>query len=424
MNEKEIKTELLSEAPHEGTITVKRNKIADFIAKIGCLVLAFFLWYYAASTDTTVSEETFTSIPVTIINESGFAVLSGDDVTVDVRVSGKRSLMNKISADDIVAYVEMSSVTEAGKHQLPLQFELPNGVTLEKASLSSVTLYAGNMTTVSVPVKVEITNYMLEDSYELGLGAITTDIRQVTVTGPESILSRIDRAVLAADIGHVTRTVTYSGDIKLVDADGKTITDNYVTVNHTAITATIPVYKHRDVPIEVTYKHGYFNETNCAVMTEPATIRIRGEADVVDAVKLSYEIDEKSVSGEASYSYGLSLPATVENLSGAQTVTVSVKPKGMSTRTVSIFNLNVSNPAGLSYELAYDPLIEPLRITLYGETALVSRISTVSITATLDLSGQSGTGTVNAPVTIRFADAFAGKVYELGSYTVQVRILG
>ena len=408
MNEKEIKTELLSEAPHEGTITVKRNKIADFIAKIGCLVLAFFLWYYAASTDTTVSEETFTSIPVTIINESGFAVLSGDDVTVDVRVSGKRSLMNKISADDIVAYVEMSSVTEAGKHQLPLQFELPNGVTLEKASLSSVTLYAGNMTTVSVPVKVEITNYMLEDSYELGLGAITTDIRQVTVTGPESILSRIDRAVLAADIGHVTRTVTYSGDIKLVDADGK----------------TIPVYKHRDVPIEVTYQHGYFNETNCAVMTEPATIRIRGEADVVDAVKLSYEIDEKSVSGEASYSYGLSLPATVENLSGAQTVTVSVKPKGMSTRTVSIFNLNVSNPAGLSYELAYDPLIEPLRITLYGETALVSRISTVSITATLDLSGQSGTGTVNAPVTIRFADAFAGKVYELGSYTVQVRILG
>ncbi len=424
MNENETQNEFPSEASHENVITAKRNKIADFIAKIGCLILAFFLWYYAASMDNTVSEETFTSIPVEIVNESGFAVLSGDDVTVDVRVSGKRSLMNKVSAEDITVYVDMSSVTEAGKHQLPLQFELPNGVTLEKSSISSVTLYAGNMTTVSVPVKVEVTGYMLEDGYELGLGSITTDVRYVTVTGPESILSTIDHAALSADVGHVTRTVTYSGDLTLINTDGKPVTDSYVTVSRTAVTATIPVYKYRDVPVEMTYKHGYFNSGNCSVVAEPATVRIRGEADVVDAVKLTYEIDEKSVSGKTSYNYGIVLPASVENLSGVQAVTVSVSPKGMSQRTVSIFNLNVSNPAGLSYEFAYDPLTDPLRVTLFGETALVSRISTVSITATLDLSGQSGTGTVNAPVTIRFADAYEGKVYELGSYTVQVKILG
>ncbi len=421
MNENDTKNELLSEGEADGSLASKRNKIADFIAKIGCLLLAFFLWYYAAASDSSVFVETFSSIPVKIVNESGFSVLSGDDVVIDITVSGKRNLINRLSVEDITAYVDISAVTEAGKDTYPIQYELPNGVTLEKSNVDSISVYVDNTTSVSVPIKVSVTNYMLEDGYELGLSAITTDIRHLSVTGPEAVVNQIDHALLAADIGHVTRSVRYSGDLKLIDTDGNEVTNSYVTANITTATATIPVYKYRDVPITLLYKHGYFHNNNCSVTIHPSSVRIRGEVDVVDAVRLEYEIDEKAISNKVSYSFGVSLPATVQNVNNIQDITVSLELKGMATRVVSVYNISVTNPAGLAYEA----ITGPIDVTLCGESSLVSRISQISISAIVDLSAQSGgTGTVMAPVTIRVAESYQDKVYELGTYTIPVKILG
>jgi len=421
MNENEIKTDLLSEEERDHAPAPKKNKIANFIARIGCLLIAFFLWYYAASVDTSLAEEVFASIPVKIVNSSSFAVLAGDDVTIDVTVSGKRTHMSRLSADDIVAYVDISDVTEAGKHKCTIQYDLPNGINLVKASTGSISVEVGNTTSVTVPVKVSVTNYMLEEGYELGLGAITTDVRYITVTGPENVLSTIDHALLSADIGHVTRTVRYNGDLKLVDESGNEVVNHYVKMNATTATATIPVYKYRDVPVTVLYQYGYFNANNCTVTVEPSSVRIRGEADVVDAVKLEYVLDEKAISGDISYSFGISLPTTVTNVNGVQEVSVSVELKNMSTRTFTLYNLSVNNPGGLHY----DPIVGPIEVTLCGETSYLSRINSYNITPVVDLSSQSGgSGTVIAPVLIRIADTYQGKVYELGSYTISVKIYG
>ena len=78
MNENENKTDLLTEEAQDRAPSPKKNKIANFIAKIGCLAIAFFLWYYAASVDTSLTEDVFTSIPVKIVNGSSFAYLPED----------------------------------------------------------------------------------------------------------------------------------------------------------------------------------------------------------------------------------------------------------------------------------------------------------------------------------------------------------
>lgn len=148
-----------------GNLTIRRNKTVDFIAKIGCLIIAFFIWFYAVKNDTALYEEYFSSIPVDIVNQSGFSVLSGDDVTVDVTLSGKRSVINRISTSDIRAFIDMSSITSAGKYKFDVQYELPNGVSLVKSTSNSITVYADNTSSVSVPVITEITNFMLEDGY-------------------------------------------------------------------------------------------------------------------------------------------------------------------------------------------------------------------------------------------------------------------
>ncbi len=418
----EQKTPAVADAKKEAMTSDKKNCIKDFIAKVVCLLLGFVLWYYAASQDRTTYNKTFTALPVTIVNESGFAVLSGDDVTVDITVSGKRNLISGLTADDVRAYIDMSDITEAGKHTFPIHYELPNGVTLKEAGLDSITVYADNTTSLSVPIVVKVEKYILDADYELAdTSAITTNVRYISVTGPESVLQEIDHAYLGADIGRVTRTVQYSGSFVLRNKSGEVITNSYITTNVSTVTATIPVLKTREVPFTVLFRYGFLNAGNCDIHVSPATIRVRGEADEVDSLTFSEIVDDKSISGETTLTFGLSVPSTIQNLSNQQKVTVTLTPKGMATRTVSIFNITVKNPNNLSYE----PLTVPLEVQLYGEASLISRISTVSISAVVDLSGQSGNaGTMNLPVTIQFSGTYEGKVHELGTYTIPIKILG
>ncbi len=402
-----------------GNLTIRRNKTVDFIAKIGCLIVAFFIWFYAVKNDTTLYEEVFSSIPVDIVNKSGFSVLSGDDVTVDLTLSGKRSVISRLSASELRAYIDMSSITAAGKYKFDVQYELPNGVSLVKSTSNSVTVYADNTSSVSVPVSVKVTNFMMEDGYELGRNDITTDVQNITATGPESVISQIVKAELLADIGHVTRTVTYSGNITLLDAAGAPVTNSYIKTNISYVTATIPVYKYRDVPIRVVFKHGYFNEQNVSVKVEPASVRIKGEADAVDAVSLSYEIDEKKITSDTSYTVSIALPGGVLNVNSVNEAVLSIDLEGISSRTISVYNISVKNPDGILYE----PITGPINITVQGDSSWVERLSPINVTAVVDLSSLgSVSGSVMVPVTFTFAASFADKVYEVGSYSVSVRV--
>ena len=79
-----------------GNLSVKRTRTEKILAFIACFIAAFFIWYYAADHDTAIFEESFSSVPVEIVNGSGFSVLSGSGVTVDVTVSGKRNVLKKL----------------------------------------------------------------------------------------------------------------------------------------------------------------------------------------------------------------------------------------------------------------------------------------------------------------------------------------
>ena len=405
-----------------GNLSVNRTRTEKILAFIACFIAAFFIWYYAADHDTAIFDESFSSVPVEIVNDSGFSVLSGNGVTVDVTVSGKRNVLKKLTKQDIRAFIDMSSVTAAGRYKFDLQYELPNGVTLAKSSSDSISVYCDNTSTVTVPVRVaQPANYQIDHNYEMGTADITTDVTEVIVTGPESVVTTIEAALLRVDLGNrvVDSTFTYSGSIVLVNEKGEEITNSYVKTNVSGVTADIPVYKYRDVPITVKYRYGYFNSENVAVKAEPSTVRVKGEADAVDSVTLEFELDEKKINADTSYTMSISLPDGVKNVDSVKTAVVSVELKGISSKTVSVYNISVTNPDGLTYE----PVTGPINIIVRGDSVLLGRLSSMNVTAVVDLSFSGEvSGAVMVPVTFVFSAPFEGKVYEVGSYSVSVRI--
>ena len=392
------------------------RKIGDVAAIIVCIAAALFLWYYVTDLDVTVYSTTLGGVPVEIRNESGYSVLSGDDATVDVTVSGKRSAISKIEKGDITAFVTVPADVEPGRVRCTVEYDMPNSVTFSNASTEAVYLYLDNTETVSVPVRVRVTDYQVDDPYVLDLSNITVSPATVSVTGPASVISTIDRAELVASIGHVTRTVTYNGTVSLLDASGAEVVNAYVRTNVTNATASIPVLVTRQVPVRVRFTQGIFNESNCTVTTNPAYITVKGEAELVGRVSLVYEIDETTVeNGVTERTVAVSLPSGVTNVDEVETVTITLETTNISSKRISA-ELRVINPDGLSYT---DPGM--VLITVRGDGDAVESLQAYEITAEINLTGRSA-GTVDVPVSVSFLDKYAGKVYVVGSYSVSVKI--
>lgn len=399
----EMKTDLRTEAEGygEGNITVRRNKTVDFIAKIVCLLLAFFLWYYASSSDTVIYDKEYSSIPVKIENSSELSLLSGDGMTVDVTLSGKRNDLRKINNSDIRAYVEIPENATAGRHEFEITFDIPGGVTLEKTSVSSIVVYVDNSITKTVPVKVNLVSFNYEKDCELRIGSIPS----VTVSGPAQIVDTISHASLPVDMGNqlISKSVSYRGELKLIDLDGEEISDSYVKLSSATATVTLSIYKEKTVPIIVKFKHGLISPDNCRITLSRNELTIYGEAEKVNNMVIECVIDEKTLKDNVAVSCGIGLPSGVTSRDNVYNVSVTVDLKDVLERTFTV------TPVAVNGTVA-EP-ISPIEVTVRGREDVISVMTEENIMATVDLYGMAGV--VTLPVSFDFDSDFSGNVYEI-----------
>ena len=144
-----------TESPEDvsGDYGVKIDRRTDIAARILCALAAVIVWLYVMNIDRPDFEKTFTGVPVSIENEKMIAdeynmsVISGYENTVNITVTGKKSEINKYTAQDIAAFVDLVSVNQPGKHQLEIVASAPGGLTVTAVSPSSAVVYTDVLST-------------------------------------------------------------------------------------------------------------------------------------------------------------------------------------------------------------------------------------------------------------------------------------
>lgn len=399
---------------------VRDSRAVNFVLKCLAVLGAFLIWLYAVSLNDPSFTREITGVPVEIIGSSsaGLSVMSGYDYTVDVTVQGKKSDINALTADSIEAYADLSPVTEAGRYALDVQITLPGGVSLVSRSVNTVSVYMDNRSTVSLPISVKLASYMLDDGYELG--EITSNISEVKVEGPSSVLDHLSAAQARLELGHITAPLTVTQGLELLDDNGSVVTNPYVELKTTQVELTVPLYTTRQISLTVAYKYGYFNDATVSVDIEPKTITIKGEpkaVEALDALTLT-TIDEKRLTA-TKLNIPIELPDGVRNVYGIENAIVTITHTGTETRELVIENFTVNNPNNVSYSI----LDDFLTVTLRGPSDKMAFISPSNVRAALDLSGYTNaSGVTSVPVRFSFSALYQGSVYELGEYRVSVRI--
>ena len=405
---------------------VTHRSSGDWLAKITCLLLAFILWFYVMQVDSPEHTETFHSVDVALSNvavlegEHGLSVYSGYGITVDVTVIGQKSLIDKLSDSDFMITADLSGISEPGFHSVPINADLPSGLTLDSLSQNAIQVYVDERSTVVTEIRAKLTSFTMESHLEMG--SLEPEYDTVVVTGPKSALDEIAYAEVNLSLGSIGASMTASGQLTLVDKNGAVINNPYLRLARTEVRVDIPIYTTKLLSLAAESKYGYFNDKNVKITIEPRELMFRGDPAVLQNLEniVVTTLDEKSISGNVTMQVQLELPERVEAANGTTAVSVKIEHINTYTKYFTVTDIDVTGAVGLDYEILTDALLVQVRGTLED----LAKLKTTDFTAVVDLSGYASdaTGVISKNAVIHIDSAYADGVYEIGEYSVQVRL--
>lgn len=349
---------------------MKKYKFTDNLGlKIIAVIFAAFLWLIVVNLDNPVSTQTFSEIPVTIINED--IILSAGDTyqvlgeeKVSVVVSATRQVRQKLTKEDIVATADIKEM-DTSTGLVPIKISIPNYAgkyESAEAAPRNLQIQREKSGKKVLSLTVSTGDSKVRDGYILGEMTVNPD--KVTITGPESILDQIDRAVALIDVEGLAKDSEETAKLGLYDISGNPISQTRLGNNlgEGGITVSVEVLKIKSVPISLsvsgTPAEGY---KYTGYSSEPETVQIYGEKDVVDKIE---EIDvpvidvsgasqpiQKSVNISEYLPEGVQL---VDEKTANITVTAMVEEEGTRTINFMVSSIQIYNLAeGL--QVSYEP---------------------------------------------------------------------
>ncbi len=405
-------------------MNIKKDYFEKFniLPKVLCIFVAFIIWLYVTAVESPDYEETIYQVPVdligvsTIEKEYNLSVFSGYDATVDISIKGQQSTINRYTVEDFNVTADVSDLSDGGRYELDLSFDMPSGVTLSKSSDKTVDVYIDEKTSTAIDVKPRVT-YV--SNYEVGDFELDNDV--VIISGPKKLVNEVDYAVVRVDAGTVDAKTTVSGPLTIVNKSGEDMSNPYLKLSKSEAKVTIPIYDVKEVKVNVPLKYGYYNKNTATIKVVPETIVLRGDPNVLQTITSvnTTVVDEKKITGDSTLKLAIQIPDNVSLSSAASdSVEVSITHTGTTVKTLNVKNFNVIGDDDLSYRI----LNSYVTVKLRGTAEELKEITADDITINVDLSGyDSNSTTISMPVSITI-DSDSEDIYEIGDYIIQVEI--
>ena len=270
---------------------MKKSLTNNIGLKLLAFLFAFMLWLLVVNIDDPVDTKTFDSIPVTIEHaevvtqdQRSYQVLDGTD-TVGVTVSATRSVLEKISAENIVATADMRELYL--ESQIPIEITIP-GYEFESATANprNVQVKIEQNKSDTFPITVTTTG-TVRDGYVLG--NVQADPERVTVNGPESVIDRISKVVAQVNVSGLSEDSSIDAVLTYYDSDNNEISAEQLANNlgTTGVKVNVTLYHTARIPVTVdtsgvTAADGY---SISEVTWTPEEIQLAGEEEVLDALE-------------------------------------------------------------------------------------------------------------------------------------------
>lgn len=354
----------------------------------------------------------------TTLADKNLMLLSGYDTTIDLKIRGPKRELVKMNRDNVRVIASTSSIDSVGVHQLDWTVSFPDGVvrtnvSVEKASLSQITVTVGELYTKEVPVECQVVGEVAEGYFT---GDVVLDPEVLTLRAQRDDLLNVSCAKLTVDISGATRSVVQTVDVQLYDYDGNPVENSNIRTNTSLIQAKVPVLTTREVELAVEFSGvpgAAMNSIKCDIT--PKTVRLNGEADVLDSIdKLvlaTLHVDDLELHQQNSYV--VTPPDGTWLVNGNEVATADITLEGIEEKSLTATSIEFDKlPSGL-YAIAPD---SGLTVRLWGLSEEIEAVTAENLRVIADMSAVTGQGTVTVPVTVTisgFNDVTVRGTYEL-----------
>lgn len=374
-----------------------KNK--KFLAAVS-IIISLLFWLYISVAVSTSGETTIESVGVNInvqsgiLGQMGLSVIEGGETTVKVVISGSRTVIGGVTAEDITIAPSLSGVSGAGKYDLKLVPTNVSGKNFDIVSVFPETVSVKFDKYVDKPIKIDyeiVGDYNIPDEYLQE--QIYVEPAEVILTGPEKDIYDIDHALVKVEMsGDYTVTQKLQGDIILTDSDKNPISYNEKEVRLNVETAAVcvPIHEIKDLPVRFAFTNipKGFDVSKLGYTLSTDSVRVEGENEIIrkySDIFLGY-IDFKEIDLEnSSFDLNVDLPEGLTSIENTDFVKLDFNLEDYSEATFNVSTINVINvPEG--YKAT--PNVKKLTVDIIGPESVLKELSANDLVVEVDLSSR------------------------------------
>ena len=394
------------------------------------LVIAFFVWMAAMLAAPEITKH-IKDVPITvdIPTSAMLEVVEGEDTKVSLVLDGKQFEIGNYGPENVRVIADASAITEPGTYEVPLIVS-DNGTrsySVTSISPATVSLTFEARTKKLLQIQPSITGLTTPDNYIAPENEITLDPSAVEISGAESFISRVERAVIEVNFTReVSSTQSQNSKIVYCDENGNRLETEDISYFHqdvSSVAITIPVKRVATLPLSVSFLNipENFPEEELSYSLSVDSITVAAEDSVLrnhSSLVLGYiDFKQMNLLTSSQMDFAVQLPDGFTDMDDIEVVTVSFDADDLASTNLSLKNFQIVNiPDG--YTAAVNE--ESLRVHVIGRKSIISGISAGDFVVKVDLSDINlRSGKYEIPVSI-YAPT-KGFVWAVGEYSVTVQ---
>ncbi|XID90784.1 YbbR-like domain-containing protein [Paenibacillaceae bacterium WGS1546] len=396
-------------------------------AKLVALALGILMWAVvhfdpddASSNNVAPLFETKVIEGVTVqpygLDERNYVLIGMEPLKVNLTVRGTRSDLRAAQTKDYRIRVDLRTVGE-GQHTLPLEENLPRGITAVTTTPSSAIVSIEALQTREYEVEIATTGAPAK-GYKVGTPIVKPNNR-VHVTLPKSQLSEVVRvgATLAID-GEKETIKSKSVKLAAYDKDGKPIEG--AAIDPAVLEVEIPItHPFKIVPLQFKLTGQMPSGLGIASFKpDVEQVTVYGPQDALDRLEL---IDVEVPVGDVRNSGKVTVPLKVEppiiEISPAA-IDIQIEVLLSTTRKLEGLPITLSGLGEGLEAVIVDPESGKADITIQGAPQILDRLRPGDVDVIADLSGR-GPGVYTIPLVVSL-ERFMEQVGGTSSITVEI----
>jgi YbbR domain-containing protein len=361
----------------------------NWALKLGAVALATIL-YTGLVFSGSFSEDTFQGVPVTALAQpQGTYLLSPQLGTVDIRYRIATGAPARVTPGSFAVTIDLAAydMTQAPQVQaLPIHVRaVSDGLEVLSYTPSTVSVAIDRLGEAQVRVAVD--SGVVPAGLEISTPQLSVD--DVTVSGPQSFLRRVDRALATVRIDPSGIDCCGQVDLVPVDIDGQRVES--VELNPSTVRVEIDVSTvetSRTVPIRPLLTGAPAAGFEVGTVTaDPSVVTLRGAPDVLAAIAevLTEPISLSGSNTTLRATGALVIPdgARLADPAASEPIILVQIRETVATRTLLLGVVCTGAPSGS----ACLPKIGQVAVTVRGTVSDLDALDSTNLTAVLDVTG-------------------------------------